>query len=54
MTRSAANLDTPLLARAVHLADRLGMDWADFLFLLDMVQRYLGTQDNGAPPPKAL
>lgn len=41
----------PLMSRAVHLADRLGMDWADFLFLLEMVERYLGT--HAAPPAGA-
>lgn len=49
-----APLDAPLMTRAVRLADRLGMEWGDFLFLLSMVERYLLIQENGAPPPKDL
>jgi len=49
-----APLDAPLMTRAVRLADRMGMDWGDFLFLLSMVERYLLNYDNGAPPPKDL
>lgn len=51
---AARHLDDPMVSRAVHLADRLHMDWADFLYLLDLVERYLTIQDSGAPPPKAL
>ncbi|WP_291717394.1 hypothetical protein [Magnetospirillum sp. 64-120] len=54
MSSSPAPLDAPLMTRAVHLADRMGMEWGDFLFLLSMVERYLLDQENGAPPPKDL
>jgi hypothetical protein len=54
MPFSPVPLDAPLMTRAVHLADRMGMNWADFLFLIHMVERYLGDQGSGAPPPTAL
>lgn len=48
------SVDVSLETRAVHLADRMGMEWGDFLFLLQTVERYVQRQDKGAPPPKAL
>ncbi|KAF0222964.1 MAG: hypothetical protein FD176_2279 [Rhodospirillaceae bacterium] len=49
MPHVADSLHAPLLVRAVHLADRMGMHWADYLYLLETVQRYLSGQDKGAP-----
>lgn len=54
MSAVPAPLDTPLITRAVRLADRMGMEWDNFLFLLSMVERYLQDHDKGAPPPKDL
>ncbi|MGE4280261.1 MAG: hypothetical protein AB7G62_11775 [Magnetospirillum sp.] len=54
MSAVPAPLDAPLMTRAVRLADRMGMEWSDFLFLLSMVERYLLDQETGAPPPKDL
>ena len=48
------SVDVSLQTRAVHLADRMGMEWGDFLFLLEAVERYVQRHDKGAPPPKAL
>lgn len=54
MSAVPAPLDTPLISRAVRLADRMGMEWDNFLFLLSMVERYLQDHDKDAPPPKDL
>lgn len=51
MPHAAIPLTAPLLVRAVYLADRMGMDWADYLYLLETVQRYLSAPDKSAPRP---
>lgn len=44
----------PLIRYAVSLADRRGLDWADFLYLLEKVELYLALQGSDAPPPTDL
>lgn len=51
---SAATTGAPLMTRAVHLADRIQMDWADFLFMLELIERYDAAQGSATPPPTAL
>ena len=50
----ATTIGAPLETRAVHLADRLQLDWSEFLLMLDLIERYRTAQGNGAPPPTAL